>query len=225
MAQDSDDVVEIGFTKDGHWLVSNSGDGIVRASPLSPVFGNATRILLRGRPEMITIATDSSTRTAVAAVSSGRLNMLRPQGGPPQELQGLSAETFVGSVTVEDGRLVAAAGESDVPVHVFDLETGRAQSFAPRISADREAKIVVDNVGFLGPEHALATAWTAAPKRSSDPGRSRAASSTLGSGGSLQGRPPEDSGRARPRRAQVETCQSFESSSSLAVANTVWMSG
>jgi WD40 repeat protein len=171
IAQEHDDVVGIAFTPDGKWLVSASNEGDVRASPLLPEFGGASRLLLHTRQPQTTIAVDSSARPVVAVASLGHLRLLPLDGGSTRELQGFSADTHDKPIAFGDGgRLLAAADGPPAVVRVWNLETSAVKAFVAPTPVGEGSEVWVDHVRFLGTRYLLASASTYAPRRSPEPG-------------------------------------------------------
>jgi WD40 repeat protein len=173
IAREHNDVVEIAFTADGKWLVSASNDGDVRASPLSPVSGTESRLLLQTRESGgITMALAPSGRPTVAVAYPRRLRVVPLDGGPAREIQGFSPDSFLKPLAFGDGgRLLAAASGDHTVVRVWNLETGAMQAFVAPTPAGKGSEVSVDYLRFLGRDSLLASGRTYTPKGvSPDPG-------------------------------------------------------
>ena len=122
---------DVAFSRDGATLLSASGDGTVRAWPMSPEARGSERVLLRTPLQYARMAVDPSGNRVAVTAGGGRVLLVPLSGGPPQELEGFSKLTVVVPVAFSpSGRLVAAASQqgpaADKVVRVWNVVEGGA---------------------------------------------------------------------------------------------------
>ena len=158
-------VNDLAFTPDGCWLLSASGDGTLRAWPLSPDAGGESRVLLRTDMVFPMIAFEPNRRLVAISGADGRVFVVPFDGGPARELRGFSRKTQIGSVAFSpDGRRVAAApfiGPRDQKVaRVWDVETGAVSVFGPVPGADEGFEGGVLFLSFLARSRLLVSLYS-----------------------------------------------------------------
>ena len=152
-------VNDVAFSTDGSLLLSASGDGTLRAWPMSPDRLDGERVLVRTRMLNTRLAVDPGGQRLALAASDGRVLLVSLVDGATRKLEGFSRLAVTGPLAFSpDGRRLAAAPNAGPPeemvIRIWDLETGDVRMLGsfPAVGAD----IAVASLSFVDDNRLLA---------------------------------------------------------------------
>ena len=153
-------VQNVAFSLDGSTLLSASGDGTLRAWPMSADQPQGERVLSRTAVQYPFIAVDPRGGRVAFSAGGGRVLLVSLAGEPTRELKGFSKNAIVGPAAFSlDGRQLAAGSiegpAAEKVVRIWDLETGGVRVLGPFAGAGEGGVGAIWGLVFVDETHLL----------------------------------------------------------------------